>query len=48
MNLYVIRHCQTNSNKNKIFNGRNDEDINEYGVNQANAIREQIIKSNKI
>lgn len=42
MNLYVVRHCQTNSNKNKLFNGRNDEDINEYGIEQAKALKEQI------
>lgn len=42
MNLYVVRHCQTNSNKNKLFNGRNDEDINEYGIEQAKELKEHI------
>lgn len=42
MNLYVVRHCQTNSNKNKLFNGRNDEDINEYGIEQSKELKEQI------
>ena len=32
MKLYVIRHGQTNSNKNKIFNCQYDEDINEIGI----------------
>ena len=40
MNLYVVRHCQTDSNKNKIFNGQNDEDINSYGIKQAKKIKE--------
>lgn len=42
MNLYVVRHCQTNSNKNKLFNGRNDEDLNEYGIEQAKELKEHI------
>lgn len=46
MNLYVVRHCQTNSNKNKLFNGRNDEDINEYGIEQAKVLKEQIKRLN--
>ncbi len=35
MNLYVIRHGRTNNNDANFFNGRNDEDINEIGVEQA-------------
>lgn len=35
MKLYVIRHGQTNCNKNHRYNCRYDEDINETGIDQA-------------
>lgn len=39
MKLYIIRHGQTDCNKNHRYNCRYDEDINETGVEQAkNAI----------
>ena len=35
MNIYVIRHGRTNNNDLGLFNGRNDEDINDIGIEQA-------------
>ena len=35
MKLYVIRHGQTNCNKENKYNCRLDEDINEIGIKQA-------------
>lgn len=35
MNLYVIRHGETNLNKEERYNCRIDEDINEEGIKQA-------------
>lgn len=35
MKLYVIRHGQTNCNKERKYNCRYDEDINEIGIKQA-------------
>ena len=35
MKLYVIRHGQTNYNKQGKYNGQYDEDINETGIKQA-------------
>lgn len=35
MKLYVIRHGQTNCNKENKYNCRYDEDINEIGIKQA-------------
>lgn len=40
MKLYVIRHGRTNNNDAGILNGRNDEDINETGIHQAELARE--------
>ena len=39
MKLYVMRHGRTNDNDRQIFNGRNDEDINETGIRQAEEAR---------
>ena len=39
MNIYVIRHGRTNNNELGLFNGRNDEDINETGMEQAKEAR---------
>ncbi|MNI46592.1 Phosphoserine phosphatase 1 [compost metagenome] len=44
MKLYVIRHGQTNCNKEHKYNCRLDEDINEIGIKQAEKIREEIKK----
>lgn len=32
MKLYVIRHGQTNCNRENKYNGKLDEDINEVGI----------------
>ena len=40
MKIYVMRHGRTDDNDRRIFNGRNDEDINETGIAQATAARE--------
>ena len=44
MKIYVIRHGQTDCNKNHKFNGRYDEDINEEGIKQAKELSHQIKK----
>ncbi|MBE6028907.1 MAG: GNAT family N-acetyltransferase [Clostridiales bacterium] len=36
-NIYIIRHGQTNLNKNQVLQGRVDEPLNEDGVRQAKA-----------
>lgn len=41
MKLYIIRHGEVNSNLYKIYN-RNEEDLNETGIIQAEEIREKI------
>ena len=38
MNIYVIRHGRTNNNDLGLFNGRNDEDINDIGIEQAKKV----------
>ena len=35
MNLYVIRHGQTEANVKQLFNGINDGDLTEIGIKQA-------------
>lgn len=35
MNLYIVRHGQTNCNKENKYNCRLDEDINDVGIKQA-------------
>lgn len=35
MNLYIVRHCQTDANKNGVFQGRADMPLNEEGKKQA-------------
>ena len=35
MNLYVVRHGQTEANVNHLFNGRNERDLTEFGIEQA-------------
>lgn len=44
MKLYVIRHCQTNCNKENRYNCRYDEDINEIGIEQAIKASENVKK----
>ena len=38
--LYVIRHGKTNWNLKNIIQGRADVPLNDYGVKEANAVRE--------
>lgn len=35
MDIYLIRHGQTDTNLKKLVNGRNDEPLNENGIKQA-------------
>lgn len=42
MNIYVIRHGRTNNNDLGLFNGRNDEDINDTGIEQAKNVRNKL------
>lgn len=42
MKLYVIRHGQTNCNKEHKYNCRYDEDINKIGVQQAKDASDKI------
>ena len=44
MKLYVIRHGQTNCNKEHKYNCRYDEDINETGIQQANDASDKVSK----
>ncbi len=44
MKLYVIRHGQTDLNKEDKYNCRYDEDINETGIKQATLASEKIKK----
>lgn len=41
MSLYYIRHGQTGSNSSHQFNGEEDEELNEIGINQAKQAAEQ-------
>lgn len=40
MRLYLVRHGQTDMNKNQMFYGWTDVDINAEGVRQAKRLRE--------
>jgi len=42
--MYVVRHGRTNNNDEGVFNGRNDEDINETGIEQAKVARDELNK----
>lgn len=44
MKLYVLRHGQTNCNKENRYNCRYDEDINEIGIKQAIRASENVKK----
>lgn len=41
MNIFLVRHGQTDSNLNRVYNTL-DEDINENGINQAKKLSEKI------
>ena len=47
MNIYVIRHGQTNLNLEKRIQARNGEPLNENGIAQAELLRDEF-KKNKI
>ncbi len=38
MKLYFVRHGQTEANVNHLFNGRNERDLTEFGIEQANSL----------
>ncbi|UOE95209.1 histidine phosphatase family protein [Alkalihalobacillus sp. LMS39] len=40
--IYVIRHGQTDLNKERRMQGRRGLPLNEYGIEQANALREKL------
>ena len=40
MNLYVVRHASTYNNKKNLVNGRNNIDINEQGIREAQKVGE--------
>ncbi|MBR3001956.1 MAG: histidine phosphatase family protein [Clostridia bacterium] len=42
MKIYTIRHGYTNMNKQHLYNGQIDEDINEEGIKGAKEAREQL------
>lgn len=44
MNIYAMRHGFTRMNKEKLYNGQVDENINEEGIEQAKATRETVKK----
>ncbi|MCX6712722.1 MAG: histidine phosphatase family protein [Candidatus Vogelbacteria bacterium] len=47
MKIYLVRHGETDSNKNHIHMGRIDEPLNENGINQANIVADEF-KDGKI
>lgn len=42
MNLYIVRHGQTDSNVYKIMDGVRDSDLNETGIEQAKLTRDEM------
>ena len=42
MNIYVVRHGETDYNLEGRFQGRKDIDLNENGINQVKLIKEEI------
>ena len=43
MNLYIVRHGQTDGNVYKIMDGIRDIDLNEKGIEQAELTRDEIM-----
>ncbi len=43
--IYIVRHCETDANANKIFQGHTDLDINELGQKQLDALTERFKKT---
>lgn len=46
MNLYIVRHGQTDYNLNHIIQGKSNTKLNENGINQAKKLKEEIDKLN--
>lgn len=44
MNLYIVRHGQTNVNAKHRAQGRNDEPLNETGIQQANQLKKKFVE----
>lgn len=44
MLIYLVRHGQTDANVNNLFNGRNERDLNETGISQAEELSSKIAK----
>lgn len=44
MNIYLVRHGQTDANVNKLFNGRNEGSLTQFGIEQAKSLLD-IIKN---
>lgn len=42
MKIFLVRHGETQANVNKLFNGRNEKDLNAKGVSQAEKLSSQI------
>lgn len=42
MNLYIVRHGQTDGNVYKIMDGIRDIDLNEKGIEHAKLARDEI------
>lgn len=42
MNLYLVRHGETQANVNHLFNGINNKDLTDYGINQAQSLINEI------
>ena len=39
--IYLIRHCESAGNKKKLFQGRNDADITEFGQKQLDCLKKR-------
>ncbi len=46
MKIYITRHGQTNFNKERKVCGLSDIELNENGLNQAEILKQKIIKKN--
>ena len=42
MKLYIVRHGQTEANVNRLFNGRNQKDLTDFGIEQAERLASQL------
>ncbi len=46
MKIFLVRHGKTDANANKLFNGRNEKDLNDVGIQQAEELKESVKKTN--